>query len=266
MRNIFCQIYRQSVEDVMVHHERKLVIVMYRKNSSTSIEFCFGQKGKEFFGDPRWSADNLNKIADEVKDYTFINVLREPTSRIISAVNQSADLISRQYGYCVDADEFNMLDRATDEHLMPQILTVPSIHNDKFLEKQLGGVYQETGWPAHAAAFKDQHVESMREKYPAYPKNWSGLLDLMDYKNTILKEAENPKQVWFCCTKRNNVVVDILEYLEYDILVHRKNITKKNQSRYKRNHIPFTSKLVDHIETSYDHDYKLYARVKFENM
>lgn len=266
MRNIFCQIYNQSTKDVMVHHDRKTVIVMYRKNSSSSIEYCFGQKGKEYFGDPKWSADNLNRIADQVKDYTFINVLREPTSRIISAINQSVEEISGRYGCCIGADQFDMLDKATDEHLMPQILTVPSTHNDKFLEKQLGGVYRETYWPNNPHVFQDRHIEKMRKEFPDYPENWSGLLDLIDYENTILKEAENPKQVWFCCTKRNNVVVDILEYLEYDILVNHKNIKRKNQSTYKQNEVSFTSKLLDHIEISYDHDYKLYTRVKFENM
>lgn len=266
MRSILSYIDNQNSRDIMVNHERKLAIVLYRKNSSTSIEYAFGQKGKEWFGDPTWSAKFLTECADEIKDYTFINVLRDPTSRILSAVNQSVDLIQRSFGCLVSPDNFTDLRRATDIHLIPQTLTVVSDSVDGFLDRELGGVYKN-GWPRGAQAFSDSTVDEMRQhSYSWYPEDWQQLLDLVNANETILSEADNPKQVWFRASKSNNVVLDILEYLEYDIKVNPKNITKRNVAEEKGNDMYFSKNLVDMIEASYEYDYKLYNRVKFQNM
>lgn len=266
MRSILSYIDNQNSKDVMVHHERKIVIMQYRKNSSTSIEHAFGQKGKEWFGDPSWSIKYLSECADEVKDYTFINVLRDPTSRILSAINQSVNLIQRTYGCIVSPDSFDYLSRACDVHLMPQILTVASDWVDGFLDRELGGVYKN-GWPKGANAFSDQTVDDMREnRYSWYPEDWNQLLELIDANKNLLCETDNPKQVWFCATKSNNVVIDILEYLEYDIKVNPKNIVKRNVAQDKGNEMHFSKTLIDKIEASYEYDYKLYNRARFQNL
>lgn len=238
MKNFNAYIGEVEAENIIFNAEKKLAILLYPKNASSSLSSVFGSRSRD------WTMGKVSSFKGELSDYKIINCLRNPITKAISAMSHSLKHMQQEYGYHGgnDGRKFS-LDKALDVHLRPQCCNVlsPHINNLNITPQDLNEYFADSG------------------------KSWNTFLEDCDVVHNVYSQVENPNQVWFLVSQHTNIVLDIAKYLNYNIGQHIE--TKLGEFDNLNNiDVSVTKSFIDSLEKTYKYDMLLFSKVKFENV